>query len=195
MGDTVPLGRFGARSRGEPNSHGNGPHMRHLLRHDHYAIREFRSLDIACWLSHASIVAYVRLRTRLDGGRVSIHRVTLNYVGERKPAHRSESHSGSYRFGRIGLFRSAGSQSSGGNPIPQKRGEGCAKRSPTSVFPFTKFPRVTTVQAISSFVFKFVRRSGCSLTTGVASSMRQPLALTSTDWVISLKGGPDSLFP
>ena len=29
------------------------------------------------------------------------------------------------------------------------------------------FPRVTTVQAISSFVFMFVSRSGCSLTTGV----------------------------
>ena len=82
MGDPVPLGGFGARSRGEPNSHGNGPHMRHLLRHNHYAIREFRPLDIAWWLIHASIVAYVRLRTRLDGGCVSVQRVTHNMWGK-----------------------------------------------------------------------------------------------------------------
>ena len=38
------------------------------------------------------------------------------------------------RFGS-GRFRSDGSQSSGGNPIPQKRGEDCSKRIPTCAFP------------------------------------------------------------
>src|SRR4029077_4628643 len=47
------------------------------------AIRKFRLLDIAWRLIHASIVAYVRLRTRLDGGRISFHQATLEEAGEK----------------------------------------------------------------------------------------------------------------
>ena len=38
---------FGARSGGQPDSHGHGAHMRHLLRHDQHAVGQFRLLDIS----------------------------------------------------------------------------------------------------------------------------------------------------
>ena len=146
MRDAVALRRFGARSRAEPNAHGNRAHVRHLLRDDHHAVRQFRSLDIACWLIHC---VYCGIRAAVNAnsmaGCVSIHRVRTHALSGKWNTH---SQSAANLCGECltalaapGVFGRQGSQSSGGNPIPQKRGEGCAKRSPTSVFPLHNVSR------------------------------------------------------
>ena len=53
--------------------------------------------------------------------------------------------------------------------FPRSAARAARNEVPPAVFPFTMLPCVTTLQAISSSVFKFVRRSGWSLTTGVCN--------------------------
>ena len=51
MRDPVALGRFAARSRAQPDAHRNRTHVRHLLRDDHEAVRQFRrSISRTGWL-------------------------------------------------------------------------------------------------------------------------------------------------
>src|SRR5690348_18287023 len=85
----------------------------------------------------------------------------------------------------IGLLRSEGSQSSGGNEMRQKRGEASANSMPTSVFPPSFLPMKITVQGSSSVVRGFRSKSFCVRTTGACKRSKQPLALTETVCVFS----------
>jgi hypothetical protein len=94
-----------------------------------------------------------------------------------------------------GSLRSAGFQSSGGNAIPQKRGEDRSNTIPTGAFPSVTSRKLLTVHLISSVLFMLTRRSFCPSTTLEARRIDPPVAVTELVRAISFRRWPGFSLP
>src|ERR1700690_710850 len=77
-------------------------------------------------------------------------------------------------------LRSEGSQSSGGNAIRQKSGDGSENSMPTSILPASFWPMKETMQGSSSAVLGFTMAICCARPTLFVIFTMQPFAFTAT---------------